>query len=139
MKNNLISKICDPQNHARDLLVDELNDEIEAGSFSKEDTQLIVHSLLKLLPAEQDQAVNESILNLLSSLYPSGITDRDIEVYVLDHIKDFKPGSLIHALSILSESKLNERKAIFSHFSKSDNTSIQEVVRNYLLEIDRKI
>ena len=130
--STLISRICDPRGEDRDLLVDELNDGIEAESYSKQETLSIIHQLLGLLLTETDQAVCESILNLLSGIYPSGNGARDIEIYILEHIHELKPGALVHALSILSESNLEEREKIFSDFSYSDNESIREMARNYL-------
>lgn len=135
MNDSLISQICDPQNEDRDLLVDELNDEIETESYSEEETLSIIHKLLGLLPTETDQAVHESILNLLSGIYPTSNCSQDIERYILDYIQELKPGSLVHALSILSESKLAERKEIFTTFSHSDNEAIQKVARKFLSEM----
>ncbi|MET0027445.1 MAG: hypothetical protein ABW101_07380 [Candidatus Thiodiazotropha sp.] len=130
--STLISRICDPHNEDRDLLVDELNDELVAESYSKQETLLIIHRLLGLLLTETDQSVCESVLNLLSGIYPSGNGARDIETYILEHIHELRPGALVHALSILSESNLDEREEIFSDFLHSDNRAIQEVARNYL-------
>jgi hypothetical protein len=135
VNDSLISRICDPQMENRDLLVDELNDELEIKSYDEEETLLIIHKLLSLLPTETDQAVHESILHLLSGIYSSGRGAQDIEKYILDNIQELKPGSLVHALSILSESKLAERKEIFSAFSQSDNLAIQEIARNYFSEM----
>jgi hypothetical protein len=135
MKDSLISQICNPHNVDRDLLIDELNDEIEVESYSEEETLSIIHDLLRLLPTEKDQAVHESIMNLLSGIYPSGNGARDIERYILDYIQELKPGSLVHALSILAESKLEERRDIFDSFFHSDNEAIQKIARNYLSEM----
>ncbi|MCG7928349.1 MAG: hypothetical protein JAY67_22775 [Candidatus Thiodiazotropha taylori] len=132
MSDSLISKICDVNYEHRDLLVDELNDEIENGSFKAEEIRSITMNLLRVLPSETDETVHESVLNLLSSIYTSSICVSEIERYVIDHIQEMKPGSLVHAFSILSESKLKERKAIFFKFSRSENVAIQELTIDYL-------
>ncbi|WP_282176055.1 hypothetical protein [Vibrio nereis] len=135
MNDSLISKICNSQNKNRDLLVDELNDEIESESFSADEILLIIHKLLILLPVETDQAVHESILNLLSGVYPSGNGAKDIEKYVLNYIQELNPGSLVHALSILSESNLVEKKEIFTNFTHSDNEAIRKIAQSLLTEV----
>jgi hypothetical protein len=114
------------------LLVDELNDEIENGSFKAEEIYSITMKLLNLLPSETDETVHESVLNLLSGIYTSNICVPEIERYVIDYIEKMKPGSLVHAFSILSESNLEERNAIFSTFSQSENVAIQKLTRDYL-------
>ncbi len=59
MKDSLISQICNPQNVDRDLLIDELNDEIEVEAYSQEETLSIIHKLLRLLPTEQSKSEDE--------------------------------------------------------------------------------
>lgn len=135
MSNSLIFQICNTRCDGRDILVDELNDEIEAKVYSDKETLSIVLKLLILLPNETDLSVHESILNLLSGVYPSGLGAREIENYILSDIQELHPGSLVHALSIVSESNLEEKKAILTSFSKSDISAIQNLAQNYLSEI----
>ncbi|ODC03939.1 hypothetical protein BFW38_10705 [Terasakiispira papahanaumokuakeensis] len=117
------------------MLVDELNDEIETEVYSDKEKLSIVLKLLMLLPNETDLSVHESILNLLSGVYPSGLGVREIDNYILGYIQGSNSGSLVHALSIVSESNLEEKKEILTSFLKSDISAIQNLAQNYLSEI----
>ena len=129
---NLLSKICDDSVKDRDVLVDELNDEIGNGHFSASETRNIILKLIEVLKLEKDFATHESIMNLLSNTYVDSDCKAEIESYVLEYVESMKPRSLVHALSIFSESSLTEREEVLKKYSNSENASIRKIANNYL-------
>jgi hypothetical protein len=135
MKNDLILKICNPHSKNRDLLIDELNDEIEENQHSKEETDSIVKNLLEILKKETDSCVQESIFNLLSGVYNSTNSQKEIELYIKKHINLLMPNSIVHALSILSESKLPEREEIYCKLKNHSNPAVRKIAQENLSKL----
>lgn len=129
----ILAKIVDPLQPERDLLVDELNDQLEDGQYDDTTTRGIVLELVELAQSESNSDVHESILNLLAGHYLPGVTaSSEIEAFVVAQMSTFSVGSLDHALGIVAESELKTREQILARYAQSDNPGIRETAEYFL-------
>jgi hypothetical protein len=138
MKNEFVSKAFDESIHDRSLVFDELNDGIEAGIYSESEVDEITLAILDALPSEKNESIHESMMNILSGIYLSSNHSKDIEKYVINHINSMKKNSIVHALSIISESNIKEKSDIVSTFVSYENKCISDLATEYLSIINRK-
>ncbi|RKZ50577.1 MAG: hypothetical protein DRR16_19525 [Candidatus Parabeggiatoa sp. nov. 3] len=131
MNHALLSKIYDRQQENRDRLVDELNDLVENNQFDEGEQAKIAKKLLVLLIDETNDAVFESVLNLLGGIYASGICVNAIASNIAGFINTLKPESLVHAIPIIAESNLPEKRKLLEPFLNSSHPAI-DVQKNNL-------
>jgi hypothetical protein len=130
MIEETLTQIKDEVTQDRELLIDELCDLLENNRMSDEDQRLVVFQLASLLKTESNENVIESIFNLFgfaifNSIYSDYITEISIAM-----LPDLKPGSLIHALSIIGESNLPNKKEYAEPYLLSDNPAIKEAAHD---------
>ncbi len=109
MNMDQLKSIFDQTISARDLLVDELSDEIESGCLSGEQLDVLVRDVVAALPTETDLAVRESFMNLLSEAYLQTREQESTDNYIVKHIAEMAPSELVHALAMLADSNIVNR------------------------------
>ena len=129
MINELLYRIEEQEAEDRDLLVDELNDLLERAVLTDDDVDAVVERLSKILASDRNQAVWESIFNLLNGL--SGRTRKICELAVR-YLGHMSPGSLVHALEIIAESDRKDKKQILNVFLNSENRAVKAIASEFL-------
>lgn len=131
----LLNKISNSMEKNRDLLIDELNDLVESGSLNRSDKELVVGRLLELLDQESDPAVNESIFNLIGSVFEEGIAKEKIANSCVAYLHKLPPGCLVHAIPIIVKSNRPDKRALLEPFLNSSNIAVKTIAEESLREI----
>ncbi|GLR12984.1 hypothetical protein GCM10007907_17740 [Chitinimonas prasina] len=129
----IINLIDSSPSGTRDLLLDELNDCIAAGDLGSMRPDDIVDKISALVPPHSNLAEQESLFNVISSIYLGGECHERIEEIVLSRLFHLKASSLVHALEILAASKLANKRELLRDFAKHENEFIRKLA-NSLLE-----
>lgn len=129
---NFITRITDPAQTQPDLLVDELHDRISAGGMNREDTGRLVKDLLQILTETSDDALSESICNLLATIYYQGIAQESIAVACMAIVDRLKTGSLIHVLDILEAEDVIGSQDLLARFAASSDPVVRERAQEIL-------
>ncbi|WP_372958499.1 hypothetical protein [Marinobacter sp.] len=132
MEGDQLQKIFDQNNSERDLLLDELCDEVGSGHLSRDKLDFLVRKVVAVLPEEKDPTVRESFMNLLSEAYLQTGERAVIDEYVLDNINAMVPAELVHAFAMLSDSTVGDRERILRDFTQSQNVAVREAAASYL-------
>lgn len=130
--NALILKIIGENEADKDLLLDELNDDIESRQYTPKELDYIVEKVLYLLSEKIEDKVYESAMNLLVTAYPLTYNKKNINEFVIKNLKGMSSGNLIHALSIIAESNIADRLEILNFYKNSENKSIKNAAIKYL-------
>jgi hypothetical protein len=113
-------------------MIDELCDLIEAKSISKKEEKLIINELVKLLKTEKESSVIESIFNLFALELANDTCSIKIANTSAKYLQKLDAGSLYHALPIIAESNLLEKKMLITPYIKSENSAIRELAQKIL-------
>ena len=129
---NIISSIYSTTSGTRDLLLDDLNDCVEAGDLDSMKLDEIVDSISVLIPLHSNAAEQESLFNVISSIYLNGKCHEKIENIVLTRLCHLKAGDLAHALEIIATSQLVNKKELLRDFANHENDFIRKLVHSLL-------
>lgn len=125
MIQTLLTRVADPSVTGRDLLVDEINDQIEQRDMPESEIVHIVDQLLPALTRDSDPALQESVFNLLRSAFDRvGVLDHALRV-IVSLLDELPPGCLIHALPIIADSAAPDRQTLIAPFLKSANPAVR--------------
>ncbi|MEM7338947.1 MAG: hypothetical protein AAF467_09885 [Actinomycetota bacterium] len=116
----------------RDIHIDELGDALSAGRVRPSAIRSVLLDLIDVARAEADLLVQESIMNVLSANYLSGMCRAEIEELVVELGPSFAPMSAVHAVSIIAESALPDRGALLSFYANSENPAVRESAERYM-------
>lgn len=132
MIQNLLTRVADPSEASRDLLVDEINDQIEQRDLSPREIVGIVDQLLPFLSSGSDPALRESIFNLLGSAFERvGVLEHALQV-VISLLGELPAGCLVHAIPIIADSEAPDRRALIAPFLGSPNPAVRRVAEQSL-------
>lgn len=137
MKEDFISKAFNKNTKNRFLLFDEINDCVESDLYDKCLVDEIIKKILKDLPHEVDINVHESMMNILSSVYLDSSLSDEIEEYIIDNIEGMNKNSIFHALSIISESNLENRFDLLRYFSQKGDKAVSDFSKELLSVIEK--
>ena len=128
----LLDKVAHKAISGRDLLVDEMTDQIEHGSLSTPEIVEAVNRLVFLLGSEADPSVVESIFNLLGSAFDRvGIQDDALQV-IISLLDKLPSGCLVHAIPIIERSNIQGKKQLIAPFLNSPNIAVRKVAEKSL-------
>lgn len=132
MNSELMEKIQDKNFERRDLLVDQLNDEIELGSYKETDLQYIISILIGIFSTEKDDCLHESIMNFISNSYLMLPDKEEVNELIISNYEDMKPNVLCHAISIIFDSDIPQKKDVLRSLLVYPDEEISKIVANYL-------
>jgi hypothetical protein len=114
----------------RDLVVSEILDLIEYDSLSKDVVVNVLIDLTSILTKENDPDVIESIFNLFSTIFTKQEQYTKLILPVcIEQLPKLDPGSLAHALVMISESNLQNRNQIIQEYLESENLTIKKLAQ----------
>ncbi|QYO67757.1 hypothetical protein [Leptolyngbya sp. 7M] len=131
MAREILNKIKDITTQSRDLPIDDLSTLLEYESLSDDEQHTVVSELVRFLEEDsvQEDAVVESIFNLLGIVFfQDKYTDliANVSAKMLPRLM---PGSLVHALLIIGESNLPNKVALIEKYLNSDNPAIRSAAQ----------
>ena len=112
MTEQILELIASKVNQSRDLVVDELADLFEANHLSEAAKTQAVLSLVQIVEKEEDSSVVESIYNLFGIAFFENICTSEITEKCVEMLDRLKPGSIVHALPIIADSDLPNKKEL---------------------------
>lgn len=116
----------------RDLLIDQMNDMITNGSVTRSDQEIVVEALLKLILRESDEAVSESIWNLLGNVYEKGPWKESIADAAVTLLDLLPAGCLAHVIPIIGGSNRHDKHVLLAPFTASSNNAIRAISKETL-------
>ena len=122
----VLQKIKDKKFLNRDQLIDTLSDFFENNLFPVNEQQDIVFELIEILKEEDTDSVIESIFNLLGIAFYSNICIDSIVEVSITLLDRLAPGSLVHALSIIGDSNLQNKGELIERYLASENPSVKD-------------
>ena len=122
--------ISGPEN--RDLLLDDLNDNLQSSPMDEADARDLVADLSKMVAQDGRAAVQESFFNVMATLYLRGIAQQSIERIALDRVATLPVGAVCHVLEIVGASKLPSKRDLLSKFAEQDNPHLSALARALL-------
>lgn len=132
MTKLLLPKVADKSLVGRDLLVDEINDQIEQGGISADEVAGIVNQLVPLLRSESDPAVMESIFNLFGSAFDRIGVQEDALQVIISLLDSLSSGCLVHAIPIIGHSTTRRKKELIAPFLTSSNIAVRTIAEKSL-------
>ena len=126
--NDLMNRISNPACKERDLLIDELNDLIVYGEVNPTDLESTVKQLMNQLKHEADPAVNESIFNLLATVFDNGDLTHLIADETAELLNQLPAICLVHAIPIIAYSHRPDKASLLRPF-------VHDKVRKMISEI----
>lgn len=118
----------------RDFEIDYLTDFFEYNQLSKEEYIYIIEELIKMLPDEKDSDVIESIFNRFSCAYLQCDIGTDLIVETCaEMLYNLDSYSLVHAIPIIGESKLENKNELIKPFLSSDIPVVKREAEEALL------
>lgn len=135
MLDEKISKVRDINFVQRDVIIDELCDLIEAKKVPREKEIFIVDELIQILDSDNNNAVIESILNLLALEFFNNVCSNKIANACARNIHKLDVGSLCHALPIIAESNLPNKKSLIADYIESDNSTIKQLAKEVITDL----
>jgi hypothetical protein len=121
---------------SRDLAIDELADLFETDQLSESEKQQFVLCLLQIVGSEESLSVVESIFHLFGIAFDNNLYQPEIVEKCADMLEQLEPGSLVHALPIIADSDLVNRKELILKYLGAENPSIKDMARELLIQID---
>jgi hypothetical protein len=121
---------------SRDLVIDELSDLFETDQLSESEKKQVVLYLLQTVGNEESPFIVESIFNLFGIAYDDNISRTEIVEKCVDMLGQLEPSSLEHALPIIADSDLVNRKELILKYLGAENPSIKDMARELLIQID---
>jgi hypothetical protein len=120
----------------RDLAIDDLADLFDGNHLSEALKTQAVLSLLKTVEKEENPSVVESVYNLFGIAFADNICNSEIVEKCVNMLNRLEPGSLVHALPIIADSDLENRKALILDYLNSGNPAVKEVANEALQKIN---
>jgi hypothetical protein len=113
-------------------LLDDLNDLLQSAPIEGDDAMVLVRGLSKLIDAGGNDAVLESIFNVLSTLYIQGQARDEIEDIALKRIPDLPVGVIVHVLEIVGLSEMPSKRDILTSYTKHENPYLNALAKSLL-------
>jgi hypothetical protein len=135
MTNKTLDLIEDKSNQSRDLAIDELADLLEGHHLSKAVKIQSVFKLLETVETEENPSVIESIYNLFGLAFDDNICKSEIADKCMHMLDRLEPGSLVHALPIIADSDLENKKALIFNYLNSGNPAVEKIAKESLQQI----
>jgi hypothetical protein len=123
-------------NHSRDLAIDELADLFNGNHLSKTAKTQTILRLLGTVEREENPSVIESIYNLFGIAFADNICNSEIVAKCVKMLNRLEPGSLTHALPIIADSDVADRKSLVLNYLNSGNPAIEKIARESLQQIN---
>jgi hypothetical protein len=132
MTNVELRKRLDQSQADRDLLIDELNDQVERRQMSDTQVVQVANELTRLLIIESDYLVMESILNFLGSAFARvGVIEESLRV-VISLLNNIPDGCLIHAIPLIGASDRQDKRELIAQFLTSSNSPVRSIAERTL-------
>jgi hypothetical protein len=122
-------------NPLRDLAIDELADLFESHHLSEAIKIQSVFKLLQTVEMEESPSVIESIYNFFGIAFDDNICKIEIAEKCMQMLDRLEPGSLVHALPIIADSDLANRKELILKYLNSKNPAVEKVAKESLQQI----
>lgn len=135
MIHKILESVEDQTVQSRDLAIDELADLFESNHLSEAVKTQTVLRLLQTVKKEENPSVIESIYNLFSIAFAENICTNEIVEKCVDMLNLLEPGSLAHALPIIADSNLKNRKELILNYLSSENPAIKKIAKESLQQI----
>jgi hypothetical protein len=126
----LIYELRNGEAKKKHLLVDDLNDLLDHSDLTDESLCLVISTLAEIVPVTADSDMHESFFNLLFNSHKKGNCERFIENIVVERMPNLDEYSLVHAISLLSESQRPDRNELLLRYANHSS----EIVRQYVRE-----
>jgi hypothetical protein len=133
--DKILASIEDKANSARGLAIDELADLFESDHLSEAEKMQAVSKLLQMVDQEEELFVIETIYNMFGIAFIDNICSSEIAQKCADMLHQLEPGSLVHALPIIAESDLSNRKELIIQYLSSENPAVEKVARESLQQL----
>jgi hypothetical protein len=127
-----LNLIKDEVNESRDLAIDDLADLFDGNHLSEALKTQAILSLLKTIEKEEDSSVVESTYNLFGIAFADNICNSEIAEKCANMLNRLEPGSLVHALSIIADSNLANKKALIYNYLNSTNPAVEKIAKESL-------
>ncbi|MDJ0726532.1 MAG: hypothetical protein QNJ38_15595 [Prochloraceae cyanobacterium] len=128
-----LKKAKDINTKNRDLEIDYLTDLFEYNQLSEREYIYIIEELIKMLQDEKDEDVIESVFNLFGWAFGDGICDDLIVETCTEMLHNLDSMSLFHAIPIIGESKLENKKILLEPYLKSENPDLRKEAEEVLI------
>jgi hypothetical protein len=135
MTDKILELVEDKANHSRDLVIDELADLFNGDHLSKTAKTQTVLRLLETVEREENPSVIESIYNLFGIAFADNICNSEIAEKCVKMLNRLESGSLVHALPIIAESDVVDRKSLILNYLNSGNPAIEKIAKESLQQI----
>ncbi|WP_423009128.1 hypothetical protein [Undibacterium sp. JH2W] len=133
--NDLMNRISNPECKERDLLIDELNDHIVYGEVNSTDLEFIVKQLINQLKHEADPAVNESIFNLLATVFDNGDLTHLIADETAEVLNQLPAICLVHAIPIIAYSHRPDKSSLLQPFIHDKDDEVRKMISEILKDL----
>jgi hypothetical protein len=130
-----VNAILDFNSNNRTSMIDELTDLIDYDALSDDVVVDILMKLIQMVKKENNKAVVESVFNFLSTLFCKDKYNRIITQFCLEQLPYLDVASLDHAMFIISQSNLDNKKQIIQNYLLSDNSVIRKIAQDCLNDI----
>ena len=135
MIQKILESVEDQTVQSSDLAIDELADLFESSHLSEAVKTQTILRLLQTVKKEENPAVIESIYNLFDIAFSENICINEIVERCIDMLDILEPGSLAHALPIIADSNLKNRKELIINYLGSENPAIKKIAKELLTQI----
>ena len=125
MIEEILNKAKNQNARERDSEIDNLSTLLECGQLSISEQIHVVEELLNILFDESDPIIIESIFNLIGIAFDNGVCSDAIVNSSVKMLHKLEPNSLVHAIPIISFSKLENRKALIEPFLLSSSAAVR--------------
>lgn len=136
MTSKILELIEDKSNQSRDLAIDELADLFESHHLSEAIKIQSIFKVLQIVETEENSSVIESIFNLFGIAFDDNICKSEIVDKCMHMLDRLEPGSLVHALPIIADSDLENKKGLIINYLSSENPAIEKIAKESLQQID---
>jgi hypothetical protein len=135
MTDKILELVENKANHSRDLAIDELADLFDGNHLSETAKTQTILRLLETVEREENPSVIESIYNLFGIAFSDNICNSEIAEKCVKMLNRLEPGSLAHALPIIADSDVVDRKSLILNYLNSENPAIEKIAKESLQQI----
>jgi HEAT repeat protein len=135
MTDKILELVEDKANQSRDLAIDELADLFDGNNLSETAKTQTILRLLETVEGEENPSVIESIYNLFGIAFADSICNSEIAKKCVNMLDRLESGSLAHALPIIADSDLVDRKSLILNYLNSENPAIKKIAKESLQQI----